>query len=279
MKTLISPFSFVPLLDGHESMVRFQNKSLSNDKLDESDYDSDLDIKHLITKLEDFEITNDDTDVRNHFQLDPSVWATPIKPITPTKVPNQMFQNHHNNSDMTRKFQMIPPPGLASPSLSQQTNALQQLLGTVPPAANAPKILSLEEIERNMINQQHQKIMQEKLAAIQSKVQGVVQQPPLPPQAAPATTSQQQRKPPQQPGMIFPPSVGPPPPHMNINGPPPPFPPVPPHLQGPNLTKFNPLMNITNHPMMNNFHPNFSGHMRPPPLQQIPNPQMNRMPP
>jgi DNA topoisomerase 2-associated protein PAT1 len=61
-----------------------------------------------------------------------------------------------------------------------------------------------------------------------------------------------------------------------MNGPPPPF---APHLQPPpNMQKFNPLMNITNHPMnMNNFHPNFPMHP-PRPNQQLPGPAMNRLP-
>lgn len=243
-------------------MVRFQNKSASNDKLEESDYDSDLDI-NFITKLDDFDITNDDTDVRNHFQLDPSVWATPVKPITPTKVPNVYQQQHIKENEMVRKFPIQPPPGLSSPSLAQQqTNALQQLIGATPQNV-PPKIMSLEEIERNMINQQQQmqqKMMQEKLAAIQSKARkvpaGVPNQPP-PPINGPFPV----------------------PPHF-MNGPPPPF---PPHLQPPpnmqQQQKFNPLMNITNHPI-NNFHPNFAGPMHPQRPQQLPpGAAMNRLPP
>lgn len=258
---IFSPF----VLDGHESMVRYQNKTTSNDKLDESDYDSDLDI-NFITKLDDFDITNDDTDVRNHFQLDPSVWATPIKPVTPSKVPN-MFQN--KEGEMPRKFPIQPPPGLSSPSLAQQqTNALQQFIGATPQNA-PPKIMSVEEIERNIISNQQQqqmqqKMMQEKLAAIQSKAR----------KGPPGPNNQPMNGP-------FP-SV---PPHF-MNGPPPPFASVPPHLQGPpNMTKFNPLMNITNHPMnMNNFHPNhpnFAGPMHPRPNQQQlpPGAAMNRLPP
>lgn len=239
-------------------MVKYQNKSTINDKLEESDYDSDLDI-NFITKLEDFDITNDDTDVRNHFQLDPSVWATPVKPITPTKVSNVYQQQN----EMARKFPIQPPPGLSSPSLAQQqTNALQQLIGATPQNA-PPKIMSVEEIERNIINQQQmqQKMMQEKLAAIQSKARKA--QPPPPQMNGP-----------------FPPV----PPHF-MNGPPPPFASVPPHLQPPpNMQKFNPLMNITNHPMnMQNFHPNFAGPMHPSRANQQqqlpPGAAMNRMPP
>lgn len=251
-------------LGGHESLVRFQNKNISDDKLEESDYDSDLDI-NLITKLNDFDITIDETaDVRNQFQLDPSVWATPI----PQKVPN-VYQNNNHHSN---KFAMMqPPPGLSSPSLNQQTNALQQLIGAVSTSNAPPKILSVEEIERNIINQQHQKLMQEKLAAIQSKVvQGnAVPIPSSPQQQQPPPQQQQQQIRKVQPGMMFTP------PPINMNGPPQ-FPPVPPHLQGPNLTKFNPLMNITNHPMMNNFHPNFPP-MRPP--AGVPVPGVNRLPP
>jgi hypothetical protein len=202
-----------------------------NDKLEDSDgdYDSDLDI-NFITKLEDFEITNDETDVRNQFQLDPSVWTNPIKPTTPSKHP-QGYANHNNNHDgMGRKFQgPQPPPGILPPSLAQQTNALQQFIGGAP-SAGGPKIMSLEEIERNLINQQqiqqHQKMMQEKLAAIQSKT---VQQAPAPSPPVPQQNVQQVRKiirnpnlPQPVPEMMFPP---------HINGPPPPggFP-VPPHL-------------------------------------------------
>jgi DNA topoisomerase 2-associated protein PAT1 len=250
-----------------------------NDKLEDSDgdYDSDLDI-NFITKLEDFEITNDETDVRNQFQLDPSVWTNPIKPTTPSKHP-QGYANHNNNHDgMGRKFQgPQPPPGILPPSLAQQTNALQQFIGGAP-SAGGPKIMSLEEIERNLINQQqiqqHQKMMQEKLAAIQSKT---VQQAPAPSPPVPQQNVQQVRKiirnpnlPQPVPEMMFPP---------HINGPPPPggFP-VPPHLQGPN-SRFNPIMNMANHPMhMNNFHPNFGG---PVPMRpgQIQPPGMNRLPP
>lgn len=267
-------------LGGHETLVRYQHKASSNDKLDESDYDSDLDI-NFITKLEDFDITNDDTDVRNQFQLDPSVWATPVKPITPMKVPNA-FHNTNNNNDnhhMGRKFGMMqaPPPGLASPSLSQQTNALQQLIGAVPNAA-PPKIMSLEEIERNMITQQHQKLMQERLAVIQN----ANQQPVL--QGAPQQPIRNVQQPP---GLMFAPSAPPQqhPQQLNMNGPQ--FPPLPIpsiHMKGglqPNKQQQQqprPLMNVTNHPMMNNFHGNFGGPMRPP-LQQLPGPQMNRLPP
>lgn len=239
-------------------MVRYDKKTISNDKLDESDYDSDLDI-NFITKLDDFDITNNDTDARNHFQLDPSVWATPVKPITPSKAPSNMFKGN----EMGRKFPMQPPPGLSSPSLAQQqTNALQQFIGATPQNV-PPKIMSLEEIERNIINQQQQMqqklMMQEKLAAIQSKAR---KQPPM---------------------------NGPFPPHF-MNGPPPPFPavpqPPPPHLQqqGAPMNKFNPLMNITNHPMNMNFHPNFAMHQQRPNQQQQLPPNaaaaaMNRLPP
>ena len=243
-------------------MVRYENKTTTNDKNDESDYDSDLDI-NFITKLEDFDITNDDTDVRT-FQLDPSVWATPVKPITPAKIPNVYLKE----SEIQRKFPIQPPPGLSSPTLAQQqTNALQQFIGATPQNA-APKILSLEEIERNMINQQQiqHKMMQEKLAVIQTKGR-----------KAPNIPNQQPQQPMNGP---YPPV----PPHF-MSGPPPPFSSVPPpHLQAPNMTKFNPLMNITNHPMnMNNFHPNFAGpvHPRAPQQQQQQQLQqnMNRMPP
>lgn len=273
--------------DGHESLVRSQApkgvaKSVINNKTEDSDgeYDSDLDI-NFITKLEDFEIRNDETDIRNQFQLDPSVWTNPIKPVTPHRAHNAYINNQHA---MARKF--IPhqaPPGIAQPpSLAQQTNALQQLIGGAP-ASGHPKIMSLEEIERNLINQQqlqqHQKMLQEKLASIQSKVAQQHPAPQSPPQLQQQTNVQQMRKvmpnqipgPPQPPGLMFPP-------HMNMNGPPPPagFPPhqIPPHLQGPNLSKFNPLMN---HPMnINNFHPNFG----PMPMRPgMPLPPMNRLPP
>lgn len=277
-------------------MVRDVNKG----KIEDSDgeYDSDLDI-NFITKLEDFDITNDETDVRNQFQLDPSVWTNPIKPQTPQKVPHH-FNNHINYGDqemVQRKYHPHQaPPGLQPPpSMTQQNNALQQLIGGSP-ASGHPKIMSLEEIERNLINQQqlqqHQKLMQEKLAQLQSKTQQVS---PSPPHGQPQLQQPQQIVPPQQqqqqmrkvmpnagqpqpaPGLMFPP-------HMNhLNGPPPPagFPPIPPHLQGPNLSKFNPLM-MPNHPMhMNNFHPNFGGPMPMRPGNgpgQMP-PQMNRLPP
>lgn len=252
------------------------NQSFSKaDDSEEGEYDSDLDI-NFITKLDDFDIRNEEIDIRNQFQLDPGVWTTPVKPLTPIKAAN-VFSNSNNKvrheSDASRNFQTIqPPPGLAS--LAQQTNALQQLIGT--PVTNAqPKIMSVEEIERNMISQQqhqqHQKIMQEKLAAIQSKVAipPTTNQQPLIPQH-----SQQIRKiaSNQLPGQLMFPA--PPPSHLNV----PPFP-LPPHLQGPNLNKFSPLMN--HHPMnMNNFHTNFSGPMPPIPRsqQQIPLP-MNRLPP
>lgn len=257
-------------------MVRSQRKGTITEKLEDSDggeYDSDLDI-NFITKLEDFDITNDETDVRNQFQLDPSVWTNPIKPQTPQKNP------HGYNNNITKFHHQQGPPGI--PSLAQQTNALQQFIGGAPTSGH-PKIMSLEEIERNLINQQqlqqHQKMMQEKLAAIQSKVQ---QQDPSPPH--PHSQQQQQQlqmrkmmpnqvQPQPAPGLMFPP-------HVNMNGlqqPAPGFPPIPPHLQGPNLPKFNP-MGMPNHPMhMNNFHPNFGGPM--PMRAGLQMQPMNRMPP
>jgi DNA topoisomerase 2-associated protein PAT1 len=276
-------------LDGHETLVRIEHRGPNVDKLEDSDgeYDSDLDI-NFITKLDDFDITNDDTDIRNQFQLDPSVWTTPIKPLN-------AFNNNINNkvqtqdTDVSRKFlhqnlkpPIQPPPGLSSSLAQQQTNALQQLIGTGPAVNAHPKILSVEEIERNMISQQqqqqHQKMMQEKLAAIQSKVaQNVVPQNSQP--LIPQTPQQQQIRKVlsnplhgQQPGLVFQP-----PPHLNG---PPPFSSLPPHLQGPNLSKFNPIMNMSNHPLnMNNFHQNFGGQMSSiPRSQQIPL-QMNRLPP
>lgn len=277
-------------LDGHASLVRSQRKpptKVINEKIEDSDgeYDSDLDI-NFITKLEDFEITNDETDVRNQFQLDPSVWTNPIKPLTPQKVQNA-YNNQQQHDGMSRKFHPNQgPPGIAPPSIAQQTNALQQFIGGAPTSAH-PKIMSLEEIERNLINQQqlqqHQKMMQEKLAVIQAKV---VQQQVSAPSPPPHVLQQQQQNMQQQmrkimpipgqpqpaPGLMFPP-------HLNMNGPPPPagFPPIPPHLQGPNLSKFN-LMNMSNHPMhMNNFHPNFGGPMPMRPGVQMP--PMNRLPP
>lgn len=253
--------------DGHESMVRCQRKGTNNEKLEESDggeYDSDLDI-NFITKLEDFDITNDETDVRNQFQLDPSVWTNPIKPQTPQKHPHV-----YNNS----KYHQQGPPGIPQPSLAQQTNALQQFIGGAP-ASGHPKIMSLEEIERNLINQQqlqhHQKMMQEKLAAIQSKVvQHQAHSPPHPQQQM-RKMMPNQGQPQPNPGLMFPP-------HLNMNGPTQPapgFPPIPPHLQGPNMSKFNHPMAMPMH--MNNFHPNFGPiPMRPGGPQM---PPMNRMPP
>jgi len=273
-------------------LVRIEHRGPNIDKLEDSDgdYDSDLDI-NFITKLDDFDITNDDTDIRNQFQLDPSVWTTP--PIKPLNAFNNNNKVQTQDSDVSRKFlhqnlkpPIQPPPGLSS-SLAQQTNALQQLIGTSPAMNAHPKILSVEEIERNMISQQqqqqHQKMMQEKLAAIQSKVaQNVVPQnsQPLIPQPPQQQQQQQQQIRKvlsnqlhgQQPGLVFQP-----PPHLNG---PPPFGSLPPHLQGPNLSKFNPIMNMSNHPLnMNNFHQNFGGQMASiPRSQQIPL-QMNRLPP
>ncbi|XP_070503592.1 protein PAT1 homolog 1 [Chironomus tepperi] len=268
---------------GHETLVRIEHRVSNVDKLEDSDgdYDSDLDI-NFITKLDDFDITNDDTDIRNQFQLDPSVWTTPLKPPNPFNNNNKI---QTQDSDASRKFQhqnlkanIQPPPGLST-SLAQQTNALQQLIGTAPAINAHPKILSVEEIERNMISQQqqqqHQKMMQEKLAAIQSKVSQVVVPPnsqpliPQPPQQIRKVLSNQI---PGQPGLVFQP-----PPHMNG---PPPFGSLPPHLQGPNMSKFNPIMNMSNHPInMNSFHQNFGGPLSSiPRSQQIPL-QMNRLPP
>lgn len=268
-------------LVGHDSLVRSVQKTKVPEKaLEDSDgeYDSDLDINFITRKIDDFDIVNDEADVRSQFQLDPSVWTNPIKPQTPQKIQ----QHAYNNQEMmTRKF----PPGIVPPSLAQQTNALQQFIGG-PPTQAQPKIMSLEEIERNLINQQqmhqHQKMMQEKLAAIQSKVVQQAQAP-SPPQQSPVNTQQHQQlrkmmsnpgqQGPQQPGagLMFPPQ------HMNMNGPPPPagFPPIPPHLQGPNLSKFNPLVNPM-HPM-NNYHPGFGGPLPLRPGAQMP--PMNRMPP
>ena len=273
--------------DGHASLVRSQRKPVEKPEESDGDYDSDLDI-NFITKLEDFDITNDETDVRNQFQLDPSVWTNPIKPLTLNKIPNVYNnQKYAEHDGISRKFPQAPPGITAPPSISQQSNALQQFIGGAPTSAH-PKIMSLEEIERNLINQQqlqhHQKMMQEKLASIQSKV--VQQAPaPSPPHVHQQQNIQQQQQqmrkmlnqnagPLQSPGLIFPP-------HLNMNGAPPPagFPPIPPHLQGPNLSKFNPLMNMSNHPMhMNNFHPNnFGGPMPLRPGVQMP--PMNRLPP
>lgn len=205
--------------------------------------------------------------------MDPSVWTTPIKPLNAYNNNNNKVQTQ--DSDASRKFpqqnlkaSIQPPPGLST-SLAQQTNALQQLIGTASVINAHPKILSVEEIERNMISQQHQKMMQEKLASIQSKIPQNSQ--PLIPQQ---TQQQQIRKVLSNqipgPGLVFQP-----PPHG-----PPPFGSLPPHMQGPNLSKFNPIMNMSNHPLnMNNFHQNFGGPISSiPRSQQIPL-QMNRLPP
>ena len=286
-----SPFLIFFFVDGHQSLVRSQQKVKPIiDKLEDSDgdYDSDLDINLITRKISshDFDIRNDESDIRNQFQLDPSVWTNPIKPLTPQKIQNAY---QHNNDAMARKFPQ-GPPGIAPPSLAQQTNALQQFIGAAPISAQ-PKIMSLEEIERNLINQQqlqqHQKMMQEKLVALQQSKAAHQQQQQLTP-SPPQVQQQPQGPTPQQhqqlrkmmsnpqpgPGLMFPPQ------HLNMNGPPPPagFPPIPPHLQGPNLSKFNPLMTMPNHPMhMNNFHPNFGGPMPLRPGAQMP--PMNRLPP
>lgn len=273
-------FFFFPFVDQHESLVK-------NDLIDrsgsEEEFDADLDINDFITKFDSIDIRNDETDTRHQFQLDPSVWTTPVKPTTPQKE--------------QRKYPG-PPPGII-PVQQQQQQPIQnnfpfvlvQHQQQVPhqpqqqPAA--PKIMSLEEIERSMITQQqqmqHQKQMQEKLAAIakmtaQSPVpqqpaqippqqpQQIIQQPPIRkpmpnqplqgPQNQPPQQQQQQQA---QQGIIFPPSG---------------FPPIPPHLQGPNFNaKFNPMM----HPMMGNFHPNFPGGL-PMPRPGMPA-QMARLPP
>lgn len=237
----------------------------------DEEFDSDLDINDFITKFDSIDIRNDETDSRHQFQLDPSVWTNPIKPTTPQKHPSKYPG---------------PPPGIGHASQNQarmQHNNPSFVL--VPQQQQqqqaAPKILSLEEIERNLITQQQQiqqhKVMQEKLAALQAKVSPsspVPQQQPTPQQqqgrkAMPNQQQQapqqqnQQQQPPQGQGIIFPPSG---------------FPPIPPHLQGPNFqNKFNPIMPI-NHPMMNNFHPNFAGGLPAGMRPGIP-PPMTRLPP
>lgn len=239
--------------------------------MEESDgeYDSDLDLEGLRSQFSNLvEVTNDETDARNQFQLDPSVWD-PVKPVTPNKI-------QYSNAALQQQQKQAPP------SLAQQNNALQQLIGAVPSSAGPPKIMSLEEIERNLINQQqqmqHQKMVQEKLAQIQSKVVPQVPVTQVSSSASPQIPQQQQQQmrkmmnqgptqPP--PGLMFPPHH-----HPLLNGPPPGGFPIPPHLQGPNLTKFNPMMNMGNHPMnINNFHPNFG------PIRQQQMSPMNRLPP
>ncbi|CAO1420062.1 unnamed protein product [Diamesa serratosioi] len=288
---------------GHEDLARIDignntknhvGNNNNNVKQEESDveYDSDLDI-NFITKMDDFEIANDDNDVRNQFQLDPGVWTSPVKPLTPNnKVQNSFNNNNHyteheilrQNYALQQQQHMQHPIQQQPPqlSLAQQTSVLQQFIGATPPAAPS-KMLSLEDIERNMINQQQhqqqQKIIQENLAALQAKAsvlsQQQIQQAQMRKMLGNATNSQQQpqTQPQQQPQpLIYPP------PHPLMNGPPPPagFPPVPPHLQGPNMTKFNPMMNMANHPMnMNNFVHPYGGL----PLRPGQMPPLNRMPP
>jgi DNA topoisomerase 2-associated protein PAT1 len=261
----ITPFDlkFVCFLDGHETLVRNEvNNRFDSDE----EFDSDLDINDFITKFDSIDIRNDEVDSRQQFQLDPSVWTNPIKPTTPQKVPH--------------KFP-APPPGIhpVIQNRAPQNNPNFMVMGAPPPQSAAPKILSLEEIERNLITQQQQlqqqKVMQEKLAALQAKVSSSspVPQPSQQPQQQQTPQQQgrkvmqnQQQQSPQQnqnqqgQGIVFPPSG---------------FPPIPPHLQGPNFpNKFNPIM----HPMMNNFNPNFPGGIPGPPMR-IPPPQMTRLPP
>lgn len=139
-------------------------------------------------------------------------------------------------------------------SLAHQTSLLKQLIGA--PQAQPPptKILSLEEIERNMINQQQQqKMIQEKLAAIakipnqnpvKQQQQILSQQNQIHPQSQ-HVQNQQVTVPGRQPP-IFPPH-----PLLNANRIPPGFP-APNMQQAANMAKFNPLMQMPNHPM-NNF--------------------------
>lgn len=257
-------------------LVRCQKKGNPNDNLEDSDieYDSDLDI-NFITKLEDFDITNDETDLKNQFQLDPQVWKNPIKPLYNNKV------EEHGN--MAQKISLPTPPGLKRfPSnINRETNAPHHSIGG---ASLNPKIIALEEIERNLINQQHiqrqQNLLQEKLTNVQSKVFQQVAATSPPPHIHLQQNFQKQlhmRKiltdqnaPPFQ-GIIFPS-------HLGIGSPHPPgFPPVSTHLQGHKLSKFNPLITLPNHQIhINNFPASFSG-----PLQMrqgIQRPSMSRLP-
>lgn len=161
----------------HENLSRIEGKIEVKEippPESEEEYDSDLDINFDRLKLDDCDIAIDDTDLYK-IQLDPSVWTSPDnkynKPLTPShKVVSTPNRNNYVEQDYGRQqnFQ-----SLQQPSLAQQTNALQQLIGATPASAST-KMMSLEDIERNLINQQLQqqqhKMIQEKLVAIQTKV-------------------------------------------------------------------------------------------------------------
>lgn len=158
----------------HENLSRIEGKiegpAIPPQESDE-EYDSDLDINFDRLKLDDCDIAIDDTDLYK-IQLDPSVWTSPDnkynKPLTPShKTAAAANRNNYSEPDYGRQqnYQQTP-------TLAQQTNALQQLIGATPTATT--KMMSLEDIERNLINQQLQqqqhKMIQEKLVAIQTKV-------------------------------------------------------------------------------------------------------------
>lgn len=138
----------------HETLVKLDGHNGSDSK--DEDEGSDLEINLSGVKLDDVDIGSDDNESR--IQLDPRVWATPYKP----EVQQNISNNGYPNPEAFLRRHLRHPFDSMQQHQQQQHQAMQtqqqqhqnRMFG-LPPAPNIPpKICTVEDIERNIRNQQ-----------------------------------------------------------------------------------------------------------------------------
>jgi len=187
----------------HENLVRLEKgPAPPTNGASAKDDDSDLDFNFARFNLDEFDISMDDTDSK--VQLDPSVWATSSL-LDQLAKPRQP----HKFSDMLRQF----PPQRRPQQLSEQQqqsnaggiNILQALMKQAVQQPQPIKMCTVEELERNMMSQNHKK----------EQVQSPEKMPPMnigPPPGLGPMFSKQMQPPPHlmnQRGYPMPPGGGP----------------------------------------------------------------------
>lgn len=299
--------------DLHENLVRMSSKefpSSTNNKENgsvKSEDDDDLDFSRF--NFDDLDIGPDDNDIK--VQLDPSVWAAPSTPhqqkahlagaynnFDPNTFlrqhfsqPQTLLQQQHHNEQMIQQHNRLVQQ--QRQQQQQQENQTIDILATLMKQASKPqaplKIVSVDELERNIMMQQQQSKQQQvqKMPTAPQKVPGSpsksglpnIQPPPgmgsprqMPMYSQVVQQQQQQQQP--HPMMnqggknnrnnfqMVPQMVGPPtrPPNM-------PLPTGPAGMPRPNM----PPMNMPPHPM-NNFNQMHFGPMRGGPMPGGPMP-------
>lgn len=302
----------------HESFVRLDrqgNVCSSNESRNKSlkatadyDHESDLEINLSRFELEDCIVAADDLEGR--LQLDPSVWSSPAKSMQPTStIQKQQHQADNENFSLygnpdlfiqrnfSQPFNNFPSaPNHQQSSLLDNITRHQMLQSSYPKQSqpilpSSAKIMSVEDIERNIRSQQQANQVVKSMMAPQNSQQ----QQNIPSTVADIVSSihsqlsnnsrQQQapqRHPNGPPGMMMPPQqqqnqmggpprpIYPPPHQIPPNRLPPGFPPH--HLMGNNIGPLSGQMHQQQPPPGQNMG---GRHMPQPPNMQMPMHPMN----